>query len=295
MRILFFAGLLAALFLTPADANLIGGKRVLLAGKSKFVGAGDIVVSATAWWGLRAYNLAYAASAGKIALVCTPADATCANVNSDSKGNFNLAGTPSLTCNNGGSICTIKTFFDQSGANSCAGACDLTQATIASRPTLVINCIASLPCALFSAVQTLASVGAAYSQPDTWSIVAKRTSGTVRTSVFSPSSGLQQVGFDTGATNMLCYAGLVPSISGAAEGAFHSFQCILNNPSSQYFLDGSGAGISAGTQNVAASAFAMNSANPGVFEFTEGGLWGVAFSSGQQSSMNLNQHAYWGF
>jgi hypothetical protein len=27
----------------------------------------------------------------------------------------------------------------------------------------------------------------------------------------------------------------------------------------------------------------------------EAGIWGVGFSTGQQSSMNSNQHTFWGF
>ena len=85
-----------------------------------YTGPGDVVSGAVAWWGLRAYNGTYAASLGKLANICTPLDAVCADVNSDTSGNFNLSGTGALLCNNSTSICTVKILYDQSGALSCS-------------------------------------------------------------------------------------------------------------------------------------------------------------------------------
>jgi hypothetical protein len=102
------SGAHAQMLLTGAGSSKSGGGGV-------FTGVLDIVPTAVAGWGLRAPSAAYATGLGKLANICTPSDALCADVNSDANGNFNLAGTPSLTCNNSTSICTIKTFYDLSG------------------------------------------------------------------------------------------------------------------------------------------------------------------------------------
>src|SRR6266436_5012205 len=131
--------LTALLLLVPVPAaaqSMMTGVDRADAGAT-YVGPGNVISGAVTFWGLRAYSASYASGLGKIANICTPLDAVCADVSSDVNGNFNLAAVGSLTCNNSVSICTVKTFYDQVGT-ACSGPCDMTQATIANRPTLVV-------------------------------------------------------------------------------------------------------------------------------------------------------------
>src|SRR5216684_3558491 len=121
-------------------------------GGTVFTGPGDVVSGATAWYGLRAYSTADRGN--KLVNVCDPANVTCADWLSDALTGKLVATTNPL---NGtdctvSTTCTLNTFYDRSGANSCAGAvpCDATQATAANRPTLTWSCINSLPCAVFN-------------------------------------------------------------------------------------------------------------------------------------------------
>jgi hypothetical protein len=272
-----------------------------------YIGPGDLIPGATAWWGLRAYNAAYAASLGKIVNVCTPADATCADVKSDAAGNFNIAGTPSLTCNNSTSICTIKTLYDQTGALNCDNGspnfpCDVTNATIANRPILVLNCLGTLPCMGLNGFQSLRAQDITYpSQPFTISATAESTGSPpsgIRGVIYGDSGNAILLAFDRSAANnaeLNCGTQFV--VNSIADNSFHALQGICNAASSILYIDGTSYSGNAGTQFVMSMPIvgAIAAGQNILGRIVEVGLWPVGLSPSQQSSMNTNQHAYWGF
>jgi hypothetical protein len=312
-RILPFA-LLAFAFAAHADgiANLPGSitdgfggvKSNTASGGGSSAGfPGNVVSGSKGWWGFRAFSTAYATALGKIANICNAGDANCADVSSTSGGDFNVAtatGAP-LNCGGAGGTCTIKTLYDQSGALACTGAvaCDVTNATVAARPTLVLNCSGSLPCMACTATQSLSSVatfpGATIPQPNTVSTVSKRTSG-VALSIVADGGAL--FGFD-GANTAALYAGAVAdSAATVTDNALHAIQYVLNDGNSTITADGSSTtGLAPGNTinwgSGTRTTLLCNTANPFTGQVMEAGVWGTAFSATQQANMNTNQHLYW--
>src|SRR5258706_14710917 len=147
-----------------------------------YQGPGNVVTTGWIFWfGLRAFSAATAGT--KAANICNSGDANCADVNTLANGNFDVAtatGAP-LNCGGAGGTCTIKTLYDKSGATNCTTACDFTQATIASRPTLVFNCInTTLPCIRWggsTGSMVTPNLTSIFFQPYTVSVIFKNTSG----------------------------------------------------------------------------------------------------------------------
>jgi hypothetical protein len=93
------------------------------------------------------------------------------------------------------SICTVKTIYDQSGAHACAGAtaCDLVQATIASRALLQAMCInTSFRCLSFSGGEGYNSANnlPTITQPYSQSLVAYTDALNIHSNtIFTSSTG----------------------------------------------------------------------------------------------------------
>ena len=222
-------------------------------------------------------------------------DATCVDMNTNaSSGALTITTVGGTNCSV--STCTIKKAYDQTGNGN-----DATQLTIASRPTLSVSCLGSLPCMAFSGSQYLQAITPAVSYPETFSAVAKRTGNFgAQNAIFSQYTGNSPVFyFFSGANVVALYAGVGGSMTvGAADNSWHAIQALVNGRASSLAIDGSTTG-GALINNGASTSLAVG-AYPGgsntLFGFmAEGGYWASAVSSGNQSSMNSNQHSYWGF
>ncbi len=305
--------LLALLLLIapPANAYWQSRDQTSIAAVASYTGPGDVVASASAFWGLRAYNAAYATGLNKLANICLPADAVCADATSDANGNLVLPGSLS-TCANSVTICTVKTLYDQSGALACAAGtnCDVTQATIANRPTLVIPGAANgCPttagyCMAFvrASSQCFASANAfTQTQPFSFSFVGNRTGSTTSANIavgFAVSA--ESIGWQVSANVGRMNFGTVFAPTGFNDNAWHAAQIIANGASSAFDFDGTSATGNAGTNAPSAVAIligagvsACASALDG--KLTEVGIWPIAFSAGNISGLNSNAHTYWGF
>ncbi len=292
------AAFLLALLSTGAGAYWQSRDQNAVSVAAAYSGPGDVVSGALAWWGLRAYS---AAVAGTPALnLCLPGDTTCADVSTDSStGNLTIPGSLS-TC----SIvtCTVKILYDQSGALKCtAAACDLTQATEGNRATFVYNATASGKyCLQFAAgsaqkYQTLLFDGTA--QPNTVSVVANRP-GTSGSPTFAGNTNSHDVYFVNGSANTVqLYAGASLNAT-AADAAYHAMQMTFNGVSSEAYIDGSAAASPDAGSAAIASALFLGQDQFGQLMtgfICEAGVWHGAFSSGNKSGMNSNQHSYGGF
>ena len=259
-----------------------------------YTGPGDVVNSAFAWWGLRGYNAAFSGNAVRL---CTPSDAACED-EVISGGNLVL-GTVGSTCNNSTVVCTIKTLYDQSGANSCAGACDGTQATITSRAVFTTGCLGALPCmTLTSAGKGYVTGSASLAQPYTITAAVKRTGNfTAYNTILANNLGTSGLYFlSTGNADALINN--TDHLFTASNSNWHALQMVANSTTSSGTTDGSTTAISAATTAFisAASMLLLNDgSDPMVGTVVEIGIWGNAFSSGQLSSVNSNIHGYWGF
>ena len=278
------------------DSNY--NQNIVAAGGS-YTGPGDVVSGAKMWWGLRAYSLATVGT--KAANICNSGDANCADVNTLSNGDFDVAtatGAP-LNCGGAGGTCTIKVLYDKIGINCAAANCDLTQTTIANRPTLVFNCVGTKPCASFNGTsQRIISGGSAtsVSQPVTLSAVAINNNTGAQRSILFFAGNTLQIAYSS-ANNAQLFAG---SNRGAAAStsAFHALQGVANGASSDINIDGTantgtaGSNALSGTISMGDNGGSSQWFNGGI---TEAGASPSAFSSGQSSSMSSNQHSYWGF
>lgn len=287
----------------------VGGETPPTVTPSSYTGPGDVVSGAKAWWGLRAYSAATAGN--KIANVCTTIATvdTCVDMFSNATtGNMVILTIGGLTCDNSVVLCNVKTLYDQSGT-SCAGAtaCDITQATVSKRAALTISCLGALPCMTFTAAsqQEMARASGSgtlsLSQPITFSTVATATSFPTATgTLFCQDNGSVRGTYFrfSNTPGIELNAGSAFTAS-AATGTIHAIQGVSNNASSVFYVDGS---QSTGTDGpgVLNSGDSMQVGNDQFGDFLQGkifelGVWSSAFSTPNQSSMNGNQHAYWGF
>lgn len=261
-------------------------------GGGGYTGPGDVVASATAWYGFRAYNSADRGN--RLLNVCNVADAACADLSSD-------ASTGALVISTiGGSscavvTCTIKTAYDRSGNTR-----DATQATIGARPTLTVSCVNGLPCAACSAAasQTLVATAAtSIAQPWTVSAVANH-GDTVNQRWVMAKSGTWAVGWGTADPAAGMYAGVgITDGSNAADGSWHALQYVANGAASVVNVNDTKTTVSPGTNTLSNNYGICSDGAGGGFitaTITEAGIWPSGFSSANQTAMCHNQFAYWG-
>lgn len=258
-----------------------------------YQGPGNVVSGASIWLGLRCYNAAYV---GNVARVRSPSDVLTTTITCSAGGVLGSTGTAiATTC---AVSCTVDILYDQSGASSCSGACDATQTTEAARPLYILNCIGSLPCMLATASSmSTPTLGSTLSQPNWVSAVVNRTAAFTTTSSWLGDSGNGEAhAFNSSANTALLYAGTSITAT-AADSTFHAIQTVANGASSEIYVDGSNTTSNAGTGTLSGTIkiFTDGFGNSMAGDVTEIGVWNIAPSSGQKSSMNSNQHTYWGF
>lgn len=201
--------------------------------------------------------------------------------------------------------CNVRTVYDQSGATNCTTACDATQATNASRPTLTQNCQNGKICLTVAATtMSTSALSAAQAQPLTGSFVATRTGSTAAVMNAMGGSGANiQLGFSNAASTLSMFGGGAFAATAAlyTEAIPHAVQGVFNGASSAIFIDGA-----AGTLSV----------NPGATGFTTGGGeilglagcpcnaltgkwfedgWWAGDKSANNFAMNSSQRIYWNF
>ena len=263
-----------------------------------YVGPGNVVSGAVAWWGLRGYNAAVSDGTHKAANICRASDTTCRDINILSNGKFDLS-TASSFC--ASTTCTVDGLYDQTGNGH-----DLVDAITAHRPTLTFNCLnTSLPCMTMSSAQTnpLSSVGTGITQaqPLTISTVAQWT-GTANgfASIISDAQENIALYFHETANQVGLYAGSTSAGGTANTGTWYALQGVFNGSSSSINIDGTSTTLSPGAAGLASST------NTGIFgnnfgsdtlvgSMTESGLWPSALSTSTQASLDSNQQTYWGF
>ncbi len=295
--VLFFSWAVCAQQLLGFQPGTFTGRAALDASGSpppSYTGPGDVVSGAVAWWGLRCYNAAYT---GNVADVW---DAATGNTTETL-----------LTCSSGGTInqtvhslsvtcavsCVIATIYDQSGANSCSGsACDAIQATNANRPVFSNGATFSAQCS--SGLSLAAANLTPQAQPLTLSSVFERTGTFTAFNIFYASTnGSVYAGLSTSANQFEAYAGSPGDVT-ANDSAMHAIQVVYNDASSTINIDGSSTAEILGPSGIATGHTLCRFGSDGDYltgNLWEVGLWPVAFSGGQISAMNSNQHSYWGF
>lgn len=269
-----------------------------------YVGPGDLVPGAMAWYGLRAYSAAKAIAQAPAANVTNSTNTETCDIKLATTGGLaatvaNCSGASSGTviatfCAGG---CRIGTLYDQSG-----NGLNATQATFANQIPLVLSCISALPCfSTTGASQFLNATITSQASPYSVSMVYDRTnSASTNIPIFATGSGFQVT---SGPSANTIQAAQSTSLftAAATDNANHSIATILNGASSGFYIDGtwtpgSTVAVASNTALAIASAIGTTDTN----NMGEVGLWPAAFTGTssanalQTNALCHNQFAYWG-
>jgi hypothetical protein len=231
--------ILALLTLPFAAISALAAWAQFMAHNPGYQGPGDIF-SYTLWGGLRCYNNAYSGNVADVFDTATQMTETL------------------LTCSQGGVInqtinplsttcavsCSVKTLYDQSGANSCGGiACVfVTAASVSTWPVLLRNTPNSGNlCMSFSGSQVIKiqTVNFSLSPPATAETVSMRANGqgAAWNTIFAGAFFVAYAGhdyFNEYAMDNQTFAEFPASgnnnvvIANAADGAFHAINAVSN-------------------------------------------------------------------
>jgi hypothetical protein len=272
-----------------------------------YVGPGDIVSGAWMWGGLRCYSAATATGSTKALTIRRASDSTTSDIVCKTDGTLDVA-TAGTFC--ASTTCFATKIWDQSGATKCTSGtvvCDLVPSGgTGTQPQLIFSCLGSLPCLRYvssSSQCMLSNVSfSAQAQPVTVSTVGNRTaSASTNRIIFSQGNfGSDPTIYGPGGTaNAWIYNAGSGVTATANDNAVHAANAVFNGASSTINIDGSETAGSAGTNGfIVAKISAGCSIGGGAFldgDWYEGGLWPVGFTSGNRTSMNSNQHTFWGF
>lgn len=198
-------------------------------------------------------------------------------------------------------------------SRSCSGSrhrswrsgCHVTTSTLANMPSVTVSCQNSKPCFVFNGSTSCLNTSglATQTQPLTVSFVGERT-GNFTSFQTTIGEGTGHLLFGWSAANsMALYAQSNVETATATDSVLHAAQMFLNDVSSSFYIDGTSTGVGAtpGTaffSNVTLSIGNASSCSGGGFSLT-GSLFEVGLWNGNQTSnnstMNSNQHSYWGF
>jgi hypothetical protein len=288
----------------PASAQ-IGGLmfpgpgRPAASGGGGYTGPGDVKTSWTAWWGTRAFSAATAGN--RLINICNSTggtDVTCADAFSNaSTGVLVIPGSLTSFCP--GANCTIKTYYDQSGASACSGPCDETQATVASRATLTASALGTGTCGVATGTQIYTVSGfASLAQPFTVSAVVQYAA----LSAGSNFIGTNNTGWGTLSSTVFGFYASSNVSNGTTVGTSpHAFQGVAGGSgatASFLVIDTSvGSGSNSGNLSTGntiwfyTDSFGTNMKGA----ICEVGFYPAAFNTTDASNMYGNQHTFWGF
>jgi hypothetical protein len=296
VRILFAVLWLILISVSPVRAQFNGCKAGFCVpgstATSSYSGPGDVVSGATAFYGLRGYNNAYATGTNNAITIRRTSDSTTSNIVILANGNLDVA-TATTFCTS--TTCFVTTIYDQVGTHN------LTQATNSAQPQLTFNCLnTSLPCLTFtgSSSQQLTGAFTTSAQPNTFSYVGERTGTfTANNSIVGSNNGTQ-AGFGTTANLAFGFSGTVVTAT-AADSALHAVQAVMSGVSGSLNVDGTLTGsLNAGTNGINATITVGSS---GVSTNFLTGLYaevivfsGSAVTPTNQATLCHNQRTYWG-
>lgn len=280
----------------PSTPQLLVSTRIPPApgGGATYTGPGDINGAAVAWYGLRAYNAAYATGANPSIDVVDSSGANTTTIKILASGDLDYAALATFVGAHGAA--SISKLYDQAGTRH------MTQATVANMPTFQLS-PAGLTAGrgamkfLGSASQGLAAASSmALSQPSTIAAVAIRTLFPSNSSALFGDTGVTGLAFFSTSGTIVDYAGVTTGTVSAAENTWHSAQGVPNTTASKIDIDGTtttglssgGTGITTPCVGIAAGSFPLTGM------IVEGGFWSTD-KSANFATVNSNAHTYWGF
>ncbi len=256
-----------------------------------YVGPGDVVSGASAWWGLRAYsNATIGSNAVRLRENGGNTESDFATI---AGGGLDLAAIATFK---GANSLFVTKLYDQTG-----GGRDLTQVVAASQPPFTLAVLGSYPAidattGATSWVLTCATP-LALVQPYSISGVLQVTNSKDMQYFFDQNNFPQVRPNFTGSGTLLLFAGSLFSVT-MALNTWHAVQTVYNSASSDGNIDGTRTTGDAGANSFTGGPLAYfgdGGAGNFIGYGLEVGVWPSGFSAAQETNMNTNQHAYWGF
>jgi hypothetical protein len=255
-----------------------------------------VVSGAAAFWGLRAYNNAFALAGSNALNVRNTATGETCNVPVTSAGGLgkvtgcsgsSSGDTLATFCAEDSGTCAVTELYDQTGNGN-----NLTQSTTGDQPTLTLNCINSLPCITFNGSQDLSVSASTMAQPVSYIGTAIRTSVNTYAGIVGSYNGEgEEFGFCNSANKGYIYASSNVCISGTmSDNRWHAIQAVIDGASSSFNWDGNSNTLSPGSFGAQATWYFGQGLTGSI---AEAGVWAEAFSSTQISALCHNQYTYW--
>lgn len=288
--------LLAASVMAQSQLTLLGAGPGQ-AGCAAYTGPGDVVASATAWWGLRGYSAAYSTGSNPAADIIRASDSTSTTINITSCGDLNVAAVTSFCAS---TTCKFTQLYDQTGNGH-----HLTQGTDANRPTLTANCIkTTYPClglVRASALRMFSDNFPNLSTTYAFVGLAMRTGSVTSASPILDYNGSNPYLLYNG-TNTVCWAASGVCLNDTSTGTpsvWHAVTASVTTNSRTLVVDttvttnttsGSalnGAPVWIGCKGAGAECLDGNQ--------VEAGVWPAVITGASATSMNSNIKTYWGY
>lgn len=253
-----------------------------------YAGPGDVVAGAAAWWGLRAYTLA---SIGVNAVRLRESGGnTEADFPTIAGGGLDLAAISSFK---GANNLFVVRLYDQTGNGF-----DVAQGTAASQPGFTLSGLGALPIMSFGGQLFSSGSLAGFSAGTaSLSVALKNNTFSAAAGVFGTASPSSPEIYHSASNTISLYDGTTLSGTGN-DNAWHAVQGVFSGSSGVIAIDGTetsgslnGTNAVSGVVRIGLDAFSQVM-NGFAVEF---GFWNANFTSGQRTSMNSNQRAYWGF
>lgn len=256
---------------------------------SSYIGPGDLVSGATAFFGVRAYDNSYAASSGNAFDLRRSSDNGTMTATFLTTGDLDTA---TISAWAGADTIFVSKAYDQTGNGHHA-----TQATGGSQPKLILSGGAGgRPYLQSDAAGVQLNTGNFTPATGLTSLIAvgQRVASNSRTTFIASNGTARNALNSTAASTTTWQLGTGFSAS-AANGAWHDSQAVINGASSVIAIDGSDTtGTLAGSTTTAVGNFALGTA-ASVCLTAEGAYWdNVALSSGNRSLLSGNQRTYYG-
>jgi hypothetical protein len=256
-----------------------------------YIGPGDLVPGATAWYGLRGYSKAVAWSGTQKAInIRRASDNTTKDIYILTNGALDVS-TASTFC--ASTTCYVTEAYDQSGNGY-----NISQGTTTAQPQLLLSGCglgsSGLPCLYFNGSDYLVG-NADYNTMGTFTTVAERSANfTTGMIIFSQQQG-GAISFNGAANQISLYNGSI-SLSSVADSAWHAMQGVYG-ATNYLYADGTGTSVGGSTKNndagIAWGAFYLGTTKLTGYS-TEAGIWTAGFTTAQIGTMCHNQYTYWG-
>lgn len=262
-----------------------------------YQGPGDLITGWFQWGGFRAFSFATIGTAA----IRLRRDSDQAESDFVTLAPNGLLDTGSISSFKGAANLFVTKVYDQSGNGN-----DLVQATAASQLNFTLASFGAFPTMFNTAgLQLRVATAGNVTQvpPFSLSIVSKiDTSAADNNAAFYGSSAtsvqLLRPGF-AGQNTALLYCGAVTTFNPTfTDNVMHASNATLNGASSTILIDGASSSGTVGNNDwngTEGIVMPAAGASAQVMSIVEAGLFNGAFSAGQQTSLNNNQHNFYGF